>query len=212
MSRTILDPQYANDLTGLFNGTTAIDVSTIDANVVSISGSGSTSAPSLSTNSANNLVVSTTPTSGLTISNANGNTTLQQEVGYLECSSTLDAPILQISGGGATTKPFISTNSANSFVVSTATGAGLTLSNASGAFGLVPQPGYLASSGTLDAPIIQISGGGATVKPFISTNSANNFVVSTPNSSGITISTPAGNGTLSVNSSNQLLWNGAVIS
>ena len=171
-----------------------------------------TSKPSLSTNSVNNLVVSTVSASGLTLSNPNGNTTLQQEVGYLECSSTLDAPIFQVSGGGATTKPYLSSNSANNCVVSTATGAGLTLSNGSGAFSLTPEAGYLASSGSLEVPQLQLTGSGSTFPPYLSTNSANNLVCSVSAGSGFTISSALGNGTLTVNGSNHLLWNGVPIS
>ena len=79
MARTILDPQYANDLNGLFDGTGTINTSSIDANVVSISGNGSTSAPYLSTNSLNNLVVSTATGSGLTLSTPAGSTTISSD-------------------------------------------------------------------------------------------------------------------------------------
>jgi hypothetical protein len=209
MSRTILNPEYANDLNGLFDGSGSTSVS---ASSFVVTGNGATSVPSISTNSSNNLVVSTASNSGLTISSPDGNTTIIPESGYLAVSANLQVPTLLISGNGSTSTPILSTTSSNNVVVSTASGTGLTLSNPSGAVNFIPQVGYLAVSGVLDASTFQVSGNGTTSKPTITTNSGNNLVVSTVNNSGITISTPQGNGTLSVNSSGQLTWNTVVIS
>ena len=128
MSRTILDPQYANDLNGIFNGT-----GEIDTNVVVLSGSGSTSSPYLSTNSGNNMVVSTATGSGLTLSTPVGSTTISSNANNsLVVGGTISTTEVIISGGGATDEPYFSTNSGNNMVVSTATGSGLTLSTPAG--------------------------------------------------------------------------------
>ena len=62
MSRTILDPQYANDLNGLFNGSGTIDTGTITASEVIFSGQSNT--PYL-TSGGNTLVLSTPYQGGL---------------------------------------------------------------------------------------------------------------------------------------------------
>jgi len=94
--------------------------------------------------------------------------------------------------------------------------------------------GYLASEVTvhtgltrvsMNVPLfsteqVTISGAGNTQSVTIGSNSSNDFIVTTTTGNGITISTisptapytSTGSGTLTVNSSNQLLWNGVVIS
>ena len=176
-------------------------------------GGSTTSKPALSTNSANNMVVSTATGAGLTLSSNNGGVcSFIPQVGYLAVSETIDVDTLQLSGNGATTKPFLSTNSANNCVISTGVNAGLTLSNTTTDVSLIPGNGYLSITEPVELEELRFTGNSATAPPYISTNSFNNMVLSVPVGSGITISSASGNGTLTVNSSNQLLWNGVIIS
>jgi hypothetical protein len=195
-------------------GFTATSVVT---DTVVITGGGSTSSTALSTNSGNGLVVSTASNAGLSLSSPLGGFSIIARSGYAEITEEVQVPSIVtdtvvITGGGSASSTALSTNSGNGLVISTASNAGLSLSSPLGGCLLTTQPGYLSISETIDVPIIQISGGGATTKPIIGSNVANNLVISTASGVGLTLSSPLGNGTLSVNSSNQLLWNDVVIS
>jgi hypothetical protein len=134
MSRTILDPQYANSLNGLFDGTTPIDVSSIVATSVSLTGNESTVSPSLSTNSGNNMVVSTPSGSGITLSSGAGATTISSTGGgAITVGGSITTSGVYVNGSESTVSPSISTNIGNNMVVSTPTGSGITLSSGAGA-------------------------------------------------------------------------------
>jgi len=134
MSRTILDPQYANSLNGLFDGTTPIDVSSIVATSVSLTGNGSTVSSSLSTNTGNNMVVSTPSGSGITLSNGAGATTISSTGGgAITVGGSITTSGVYVNGNQSTVSPSLSTNIDNNMVVSTPSGSGITLSTNAGA-------------------------------------------------------------------------------
>jgi len=175
---------------------------TITATTVFLSGNGATNPPNLSSGTSNNVIISSPNNSGLELNTLAGSVILSAGSSGLSINEAI-----LLNNSGTTNAPNISSNSTNDFIVSCPNGSGieintplLSISLLNNNLGLsLDQPLYLNNSGTTNAPNL-------------SSNSTNNLVLSCPNSAGLTISTPQGNGTLSVNSSSQLLWNGVVIS
>jgi len=130
--------------------------------------------------------------------------------------NSISTPALVLTSSSSTQSPSLSTAS-NNLTVGTASNAGLFLSSPLGSVALVPTAPDTASiinlkaTTSLTTPQINLISSTPTPYPYITT-SADDFVVSTSAGSGIVISTTGGSGTLSVNSSNQLLWNGVTIS
>ena len=212
LSSLTISNSTSSNAAGYVPSSTTVTPAVITTTEVAFIGNGSTATPYLNTNAGNGLVLSTPSGTGLTFSTPSGGGSIVAGAGFLVASEEFKAPSFLISGNGSTVNPSISTNSNNSLVLAVQSGTGVSIVSGLGGANLTPQSGYLAISETVDCPTFQVSGGGATTKPTLSANSANNLVVSFPNGSGITISSPQGNGTLTVNSSNQLLWNGVVIS
>jgi hypothetical protein len=180
----------------------SITAPTITATTFFLSGNGATNPPNLSSGTSNNVIISSPNDSGLQLNTLAGSVVLSAGSDGLSIN---EAIVLDMNG--ATNAPNISSNSTNDFVVSCPNGSGIEINTPAISISLLnnnlglslDQPLYLNTAGTTNAPNI-------------SSNSTNNVIVSCPNNSGLTISTPQGNGTLSVNSSNQLTWNGVVIS
>jgi len=101
MSRTILDPEYANSLSGLFNGETPINVASVNVGV-------SPSNVVLSTNAPGSLLVGGTITTSGGLTAQNGNLTLGTSpasvaltgtTGTLTVTGTVNANALGVTNG-----------------------------------------------------------------------------------------------------------------
>jgi hypothetical protein len=130
MSRTILNPEYANDLNGLFDGagtsnisagtftTTIGGTSTFDAVLMAgdctcnttitstafiLDGNGSTDTPTITTNVASNLVLSTVADSGITLSSPSGSATFTPGASGVSVDNSITAATFTTSVAGTST-------------------------------------------------------------------------------------------------------------
>jgi len=174
---------------------------TVDS-AIFLDNNGATDPPNISSGVSNNVIISSPDGSGLELNTTAGSVVLSAGSSGLSINEAI-----LLDNNGATNPPNISSNSTNNLVLSCPNGSGIEINTVLLSISLInnnlglslDQPLYLNNSGTTNAPNL-------------SSNSTNNLVLSCPNSAGLTISTPQGNGTLSVNSSSQLTWNGVVIS
>ena len=218
MSRTILNPEYANDLNGLFDGTGAIDTATITTTgTINATGAVTTTQLVLPCGTINgddaggfNFI-----SDNGTINIFNGSSSVS-----LDCSSSNELTV-----GNGTTTGSIVTSQLN-LPSSSFTG------NSGGGLNITPSNGTIQIfNGSSSVPLVcsgsnsLLVGNGSTTGAItttqlvlncgtISGNAGSNFNFNVSSGFGITIinTNGSGQGTLTVNSSNQLLWNGVVIS
>lgn len=204
--RTILSPQNANALNGLFNGSGSPSVSSITATTVR-SGTvfltnGASQPPNLSSDASNNVILSSPNNCGLELNTPAGTVILSATSSGL----SVNEPIF-LNNNGATNPPNISSGLNNNIIFSCPNGSGIEINTALKGISLLNNNTGLE----INAPIY-LNNPGTTDSPNISSGASNSVIISCPNNSGLTLNTPQGTGTLSVNSIGQLTWNGIPIS
>ena len=216
MSRTILNPEYANDLNGLFDGTGTIDTGSISTTgTINATGAVTTTQLVLPCG-----VINGTDGGGFNITPDNGILNLFDGSSSvsLECNGNNSLVV----GNGTTTG--IITTSQVILPASSLTGID------GGGLNILPDNGTMnLFNGSSSVPLLcngnnsLVVGNGTTTGAITTTQltlacgtingtAGSNFNFNVGTGSGIAIISPSGEGTLSVNSSNQLLWNGVVIS
>ena len=234
MSRTILDPQYANDLNGLFDGSGAISTGTIDTSF--LAASASVTSPSFGVvGSPSTTFTNLTCPAGNTLAIGNGsgagasNGTL--DVGDINASGIITSEV----GGGissasygvynsTTTTSFINLTCPNSNILAIGNGSGASASNGDLLCNDIGVSGVItcATTGSIVSPSLAFYVD--TTTNFVNLTGSGN-VLSVGNSSGvvgasngtvrcssIVLSANGSTGTLSVNSAGALTWNNVVIS
>jgi hypothetical protein len=232
MSRTILNPEYANDLNGLFDGSGTIDTRAID--VASIAASSNITSPSFGVVGSPSTTFTNLTCSGgntLAIGNGAGGSASNGilDVGTVNCAGTVSAgtsvstPLAGIYNSTTTTS-FINLSCPNSNILAIGNGTGVNAYNGDllcsdiGASGAIT----CATTGSIVTPSLAFYVD--TTTNFVNLTGSGN-VLSVGNSSGtvgasngtvrcssIVLSANGTTGTLSVNSTGGLTWNGAVIS
>jgi hypothetical protein len=172
------------------------------ATTLFLSGNGTTNPPNISSGTSNNVIISSPNDSGLELNTLAGSAVLSAGASGLNINKAI---VLNMNG--ATNAPNISSNTTNDFVLSCPNGSGIEINTPAVSVSLLNNNLGLSLNQAL-----YLNTAGTTNAPNLSAGATNDLVVSCPNNSGIRLNTPQGTGTLTVNASNQLLWNGVVIS
>jgi hypothetical protein len=213
-SLTISNAEYSNvsgyvpsssSFSSTKNGTTlstsTLTTSNIYSNSVFLT-NGASLPPNLSSSASNNVILSSPNNCGLELNTLNGTALLSAVSGGLSINKAL---VLNMNG--ATNAPSISSTVSNNIILSCPNGSGIEINTALKGISLLNNNTGLS----INAPIY-LDNAGTTNAPNISSGSSNSVIISCPNNSGLTLSTPQGTGTLSVNSTGGLTWNGIQIS
>lgn len=216
MSRTILNPEYANDLNGLFDGTGTIDTGSIST-TGTINATGAVTTTQLVLDCG---IINGGDGGGFNMISDNGIVNIFNGSSSvpLECSNDNQLTV----GDGTTTGVIITSQ----LTLPCADFSGIS----GGGLNIIPDNGTMnLFNGSSSVPLLcngnnsLVVGNGTTTGAITTSQitlacgtinglSDSNFNFNVGTGSGIAILSPSGEGTLSVNSSNQLLWNGVVIS
>ena len=153
-ARTILNPPLINELNGLFDGTTSIDVLSIEsATTISADGDIGTAA---------NMSCVSLSASGTISADGDIGTAANVSCVSLSASGNITANEFIVDGNSSTSTPSITTNSANNFVVSTASNSGLTISSSSGNATFTPGASGVSVNNGITASTFTTSVGGTS--------------------------------------------------
>lgn len=163
---------------------------------------GASQPPNLSSGISNNVILSSPNNCGLELNTPAGTVILSATSTGL----SVNEPIF-LNNNGVTNPPNISSGISNNIICSCPNGSGIEINTLLKGISLLNNNIGLE----INAPIF-LNTPGTTDAPNISSGANNSVIISCPNNSGLTLNTPQGTGTLSVNSIGQLTWNGVVIS